>query len=97
MTKLNLIIETIKISTFEVSKITDLRVRPKTADHRGAVLLFEPNSLTYASYESFLLHESLAFELNIFCSISHYPPIDTEPVLPFELNISCSTSHYSSS
>ena len=48
VTELLTTIRTSTKQTKKTSKITDLRGRLKTADHCGAVLLFELNSLTYA-------------------------------------------------
>ena len=48
VTELLTTIRTSTKQTKNTSKITDLRGRLKTADHCGAVLLFELNSLTYA-------------------------------------------------
>ena len=64
--------QNINKQTKNTSKITDLRGRLKTADHCGAVLLFELNSLTYAfcstSQESASHHNANKFE-NIFINI----------------------------
>ena len=81
--RLNVIelLTTIRTSTKQTkntSKIIDLRGRLKTADHCGAVLLFELNSLTYAfcstSQEILLTTSSTlhAWQFCHFCSTSHY-------------------------
>ena len=73
VTELLTTIRTSTKQTKNTSKITDLRGRLKTADHCGAVLLFELNSLTYAFCST--SHKSLLFALQLraeICSTSHF-------------------------